>query len=92
VKTVSEEKKASYKEFKEKGKIKSRYKKRLNALAQMIADGERKIQQLSQDELTIDGSNWEKLNAIGEEKQQLEDEILNWYIEKEQMEKEPPRD
>ncbi len=91
-KTVSEEKKASYREFKEKGKIRTRYKKRLTALAEMIAGGEKKMQELSSEEMTIDGSNWEKLNAIAEEKRILEDDILGWYIEKEQMEKEPPLD
>lgn len=91
-KTVSEEKKASYEEFKEKGRIKSRYKKRLKTLAEMIADGEKKLKELERDELAVDGSNWEKLNAIADEKRQLEEDILGWYIEKEQMEKEPPLD
>ncbi|MEZ5357878.1 MAG: ABC-F family ATP-binding cassette domain-containing protein [Candidatus Zixiibacteriota bacterium] len=91
-KTVSDEKKASYEEFKEKGRIKSRYKKRLKALDDMISDGEKKLRALERDELAIDGSNWEKLNAIAEEKRHLEEEILGWYIEKEQMEKEPPHD
>lgn len=92
VKTVSEEKKASYEEFKKKSRIKSRYKKRLKALAEMIADGEKKLKELEKETLTIDGSNWEKLNAIAEDKARLEEDILGWYIEKEDMEKEPPSD
>jgi len=89
-KIVSEEKKASYEEFKEQSRRKSRYKKRLKQLGEMIAECENRWGELEKEDLVTDGSDWEKLHAIREERQSLEEQILELYIEKEAMEKEPP--
>ncbi len=91
-KVASEEKKASYEQFKEKSRQKSRYKKRLNQLAEMIAEREKKWEELEKEELVADGSDWEKLNGLREQRKSLEEEIIELYIEKETMEKEPPRE
>jgi len=89
-KTVSEEKKASYEEFKEQSRRKSRYKKRLKQLGEMIVERERRWEELEKEELVTDGSDWERLHAIREERQALEEQMLELYLEKEAMEKEPP--
>jgi ATP-binding cassette subfamily F protein 3 len=89
-KVVSEDKKASYEAFKEKSRRKSRYKKRLIQLGDMIAEKERKWRELEKEALVTDGSDWERLNAIREERKALEESILGLYLEKEAMEKEPP--
>jgi len=89
-KTVSEEKKASYEKFKEQSRIKSRYKKRLKQIGESISEMETRLEELEKEELITDGSDWEKLHAIREERQSLEERILELYLEKEKMEKEPP--
>jgi ATP-binding cassette subfamily F protein 3 len=89
-KVVSEEKKASYEEFKEKSRQKSRYKKRLKQLKEMIAEREQKWHDMETEELVVDSSDWERLNAIREERKTLEEQILELYIEKEAMERIPP--
>jgi hypothetical protein len=40
--------------------------------------------------MTADSSDWERLAAIREERKTLEDRILSLYLEKEELEKEPP--
>ena len=87
---ASEEKKASYEQFKEKSRQKSRYKKRLVQLDEMIADREKKWEALEKEVLVVDGADWEKLNNLREQSKTLEDEILELYLEKETLEKEPP--
>lgn len=89
-KVASDEKKASYEEFKEKSRKISRYKKRLKQIKETIITREEKWEELEKIELVIDGSDWERLNAIREERKALEEEILNLYIEKDTMEKDPP--
>jgi ATP-binding cassette subfamily F protein 3 len=89
-KSATEEKKASYEEFKERSRRKSRYKKRLQQLADMIVEREKKWEALEKEELIVDGSDWERLHALREDRKSLEEEILELYIEKEAMEKEPP--
>ncbi|MCK5124767.1 MAG: ABC-F family ATP-binding cassette domain-containing protein [candidate division Zixibacteria bacterium] len=92
MKTVSAEKKASYERFKERGRVMGRYKKRLKQLTEMITNGEKRLKEMERDELVVDASNWERLNEIAQSKRSLEEDILGWYIEKEQLELEPPLD
>ncbi|MEE9442053.1 MAG: ABC-F family ATP-binding cassette domain-containing protein [candidate division Zixibacteria bacterium] len=91
-KTVSVEKKAAYEEFKERGRRKSRYMKKLARLGEMIADGEARLTDLEKEEILIDKADWQKLNENHAARRELEEQILSWYLEKEQMEKEPPLD
>ncbi len=89
-KVVSEEKKVSYEKFKEQGRVRSRHRKRLTQLAEMIADSESELSAVEAQELTADKSNWERLNELADQKSALEEKILNLSIEKEQMEQESP--
>ncbi len=88
----AEEKRASYEEFKEKSRQKSRYKKKLQSLTDDIAKSEQRWNDLEKEEMTADGSDWERLAAIRDERKTLEDRILSLYMEKEELEKEPPGD
>lgn len=91
-KVVSAEKKAAYEEFKEKGRRKSRHKKKLNQLQENIEDGEARLIELEKAEALIDKANWEELNDNHASRRELEERILSWYLEKEKLEKEPPID
>jgi len=86
----ADERRASYKAFKEKSRQKSRYKKKLKMLAERIAESEKRLAELEKEELTVDGADWERLAAIRNERKSLEDTILGLYLEKEALEKEPP--
>ena len=88
----SEEKKESYEKFKEQSRRKTRYKKRLKQLVDTISDLETRWKELEDRELITDKSDWERLIAIRDERASLEEKILELYIEKETMEKEPPRE
>ncbi|MFH1700516.1 MAG: ribosomal protection-like ABC-F family protein [Candidatus Zixiibacteriota bacterium] len=91
-KSVSPEKKAAYETFKEKSRQKSRYKKKLAKLGEKISDSEIRLAELEKEEVFIDKSDWEKLNENHAIRRNLEEQILTWSLEKEQMEKEPPCD
>lgn len=90
VKTTSPEKKAQYEEFKEKGRRRSRYKKRLTTLRETIENLEAQYAGLEKEQLTVDGADWQRLNDIADMRKDLEERILELYIEKEQLEEEPP--
>jgi len=92
IREVSEEKKASYREFREKSRQKSRYRKRLNDLTELITTAEARLGELDQDELIINGSDWEKLDSLRRERAGLEEDIINLYLEKESLEENPPDD
>jgi ATP-binding cassette subfamily F protein 3 len=89
---IPEGKKASYEQFKEKSRQKSRYKKKLAQIAEMIAETEKRLAELEKEGLIVDAADWEKLQAIGNESHELEEKLLNLYMEKDAMEKEPPVD
>ncbi len=89
-KVVSEEKKASYEEFKAKSRERSRYKKQLKHVHESITKAEASLKQLESDEAVTDASDWKKLNELREQRYQLEERILNWYIEIEHLEANPP--
>lgn len=91
-KTVSDEKKLSYHQFKEKSRIRSRYKKRLQKIADLIIEYEERHLSLEKEEQAADASDWKRLSDLRDEKQALESEIIDLYLEKEEMEKEPPDD
>jgi len=86
----SEDKKASYEEFKEKSRQKGRFKKKMKSLADQITQMEDRLAQLDREERITDGSDWERLIAIKEERESLENHLLESYIERETLGEEPP--
>lgn len=89
-KQVSVEKRVSYEKFKEQGRVRSRHRKRLKQLAEMIMAAESELSRVEKEQISTDHSNWEMLNELAGEKAALEEKIINLSIEKEQMEKEAP--
>ncbi|MCP4566951.1 MAG: ABC-F family ATP-binding cassette domain-containing protein [FCB group bacterium] len=89
-KIVSEEKKASYEQFKNRSREKSRYRKTLLKIGETITELEAKWAELENESLTVENSDWQRLASIREERHSLEEEILRLYMEKEKMEREPP--
>jgi ATP-binding cassette subfamily F protein 3 len=84
------EKRVSYEQFKEQSRRKTRYKKNLVKLTETIERLEARLVSLNDEELATNGSDWEKLNAIAAERAEIEEALLAAYLEKEEMEKEPP--
>ena len=62
----------------------------MNRIKEEIEELEHKWSQLEKEELTIDGSDWQRLAALREERRSLEDRILSLYLDKEKLEAEPP--
>jgi hypothetical protein len=59
-------------------------------LTENIERSEQRLADVEREEQVTDASDWERLAAIRNERKSLEDSILELYLEKEAMEKEPP--
>jgi ATP-binding cassette subfamily F protein 3 len=83
------ENRQSYEAFRELSKRKARHKKAIQSARSKIADRERMLHKLEEDiNVNIPSSDWEKLQEASEHKRQVENEILELYVELEQLEAE----
>ncbi len=88
-KAVSDEKKASYEQFREQSRRRSRFRKRLTQVTEMIAELEARMAHVDREQGVVDGSDWQRLQSLAAERRSVEEKLLNLYIEKEAMEQEP---
>ena len=84
-KSASENKKSSYEQFREQSRQKSRHRKKVTRLHETIAELESRLAGLEKEALTIDGADWERLNAIINDRQELEERLLELYLERDSI-------
>ena len=89
VKTDKKENRQSYYAFREQSKRRARHKKAIQSTRSKIADREKLLHQLEEDiNENIPSSDWEKLQEVSEQKRRVENDILELYVELEQLEAE----
>lgn len=81
-KAATDGRKSSYEQFREQSRQKSRHRKKVTRLHETIADLESRLSGLEKEALTIDGSDWERLNAIINDRRELEEKLLDLYLER----------
>ncbi|MFQ5498407.1 MAG: hypothetical protein ACE5FH_01940, partial [Candidatus Zixiibacteriota bacterium] len=82
---------ASYTEFKEKSRQRSRLKKQIQSTRSRIDDLERELSQVSEElHGTIDKTDWERLQQSTARKKELEEELLTAYSTLEELEASDP--
>jgi len=88
--TTASSSKQAYLEFKELSKRRNKIKKQIQSTRSRIEDHERRLKQLETDlNENIPKSDWEKLQTVSAEKDEVENRILELYAELEQLEAEP---
>jgi ATP-binding cassette subfamily F protein 3 len=82
-----EKSKQAYFDFREQSKQKARLKKKILSTRSRIADAERDLEQLEADiAVNIPRHDWEQLQSAAERKRQVENSLLELYVELEKLE------
>jgi ATP-binding cassette subfamily F protein 3 len=82
---VGADKKASYEQFREQSRQKSRHRKRISKLHETIADLEKQLAAVEDELAGIDGSDWARLTRIQTGRQEIEERLLTLYIERDRI-------
>jgi len=89
-KTVPDEKKEEYEQFKEQSRRRSRHRKKITQLKEEIEKLETELLGLEEEKLAAEASDWEKLQNMTARQKHIEERLFNLYLEKEKLEEESP--